>query len=892
MKLRSKADTTELPQVVPIEKKPKVTVEEVEDEDARWRPVPPPEVPREEPNIPINSKYYAKISSVLMSESEKGGAHMHYPIELSDKEWKTSTSAMIDSGATALFLSHQFAEKHQLERYKLDVEILVQNIDGTLNRRGTITHYAKLRLHMGEGEPEDQEFLITDIGPEDVILGLPWLRHHNPNIDWKKGTLEFDETPPVEQFKMNRKGRREWVRAGLISHASEEVWIAAGYTYSQAIAEEAGKEKKKKSFEEIVPEEYRQYAKVFSEHESERLPEPQPWDHTIDLKPDAPETLRSKVYPMPVNEQKELDDFLEENLRKGYIAPSKSPMASPVFFIKKKDGKLRLIQDYRKLNEITIKNRYPLPLASDIVNRLRGAKYFTKFDVRWGYNNVRIKKGDAWKAAFATNRGLFEPLVMFFGLTNSPATFQALMNFIFSDLIAAGKVAVYLDDILIFSMTLEEHREVVKEVLRRLQEHDLYLRPEKCEFEREEVEYLGLVIRQGEVRMDPAKVKAVADWPTPKNLKEVRGFIGFANFYRRFIEGFSKICRPLHDLTKKDTPFSWGEDQQKAFQFLKNAFTSEPVLAMWDPERETRLEVDSSGFALSGIISQKLEDGLWHPIAFRSEGMAPAERNYEIYDKEMLAIIASLKDWRHFLEGLPKPFEIWSNHENLTYWKEPQNLSRRQARWAQYLFRFNFVLTHIAGNKNIKADVLSQRPDYQVSDAEDNQDQIVLRPEHFATIAATYVSNDDLERRIRDVVEKEVEVLQGMDSLRKNGPKRLTDGTLEWEESQGLVYYKEKLYVPNAPDLCRDIVKQCHDAITVGHPGRSGTIWAVTRFYWWPRMKEFMCDGEAMVQNMIVGNLSKTWNMQNGASRNFIERILQRQRKLRHHSFHSFTGNQ
>jgi len=163
---------------------------------------------------------------------------------------------------------------------------------------------------------------------------------------------------------------------------------------------------------------------------------------------------------------------------------------------------------------------------------------------------------------------------MFFGLTNSPATFQALMNFIFSNLIKAEKVAVYLDDILIFSLTLEEHQEVVKEVLRRFQEHDLYLRPEKCEFEKKEVKYLGLVIRQGEVRMDPAKVKAVADWPTPKNLKEVRGFIGFANFYRRFIEGFSKICRPLHDLTKKNTPFTWGENQQKVFQFLKDAFTS------------------------------------------------------------------------------------------------------------------------------------------------------------------------------------------------------------------------------------------------------------------------------------------------------------------------------
>ena len=268
----------------------------------------------------------------------------------------------------------------------------------------------------------------------------------------------------------------------------------------------------------------------------------------IDLKPDAPETLRSKVYLMPPNEQEELDRFIKENVEKGYIVPSKSPMSSPVFFIKKKDGKLRLIQDYRKLNEITIKNTYPLPLASDIINKLKGAKVFTKFDVQWGYHNVRIKEGDEWKAAFVTNQGLFEPKVMFFSLTNSSATFQALMNAIFADLIAEGKVAVYLDDILIWSSNITEHRKVVHEVLARLEKHDLYLRPEKCAFEKDEIDYLGLIIRSGSVSMDPVKVKAVTTWSTPKCLKDVRAFIGFANFYRRFIKDFSKpgdLIKPL-----------------------------------------------------------------------------------------------------------------------------------------------------------------------------------------------------------------------------------------------------------------------------------------------------------------------------------------------------------
>jgi hypothetical protein len=535
-------------------------------------------------------------------------------------------------------------------------------------------------------EIEDEETIAASTKPSLPINHPHILEPMEPLPPQPSSDIETDEeemeqeeeaTKPY-QFKGNRRQRRAWIKAGILKHASEELWLAAGYTYSQEIAEKAHQAKAKKSFEEMIPPQYRKFAKVFSEEESHRLPEHKPWDHAIELKPGTPETMRTKVYPMSPNEQEELNGFIKENLQKGYIRPSKSPIASPVFFIKKKDGKLRLVQDYRKLNEWTIKNRYPLPLVSDIVGRLRGAKYFTKFDVRWGYHNVRIKEGDEWKAAFATNTGLYEPLVMLFGLTNSPATFQALMNSIFADLIAEGKVAVYLDDILIFSATIEEHRQVVQEVLKRLEQYDLYLRPEKCEFEQQEIEYLGLIIGGSEVKMDPSKVAAVKDWKTPTNLREVRGFIGFANFYRRFIKDFAKITRPLHDLTKKNTPFEWSTRQQEAFDTLREAFISSPVLALWDPELPTRIEVDASGYATGGVLSQQHTDGLWHPIAFRSSSMDPSERNYEIYDREMLAVITALKDWRHFLEGLPHPFEIITDHSNLEYWRTAQNLSRRQ----------------------------------------------------------------------------------------------------------------------------------------------------------------------------------------------------------------------
>jgi len=277
----------------------------------------------------------------------------------------------------------------------------------------------------------------------------------------------------------------------------------------------------------------------------------------------------SKVYPLSLVEQKELDFFLKENLHTGQIHLSKSPMATPVFFIKKKDGLLRLVQDYRILNSMTVKNKYPLPLISELMSQLCGARYFTKLDIHWGFNNIHIKPGDEWKAAFQTNRGLFEPLVMFFGMTNSPATFQTMMNDI---------LVVYLDDILIFTKMEEEHMQVVQWMLQILKENKLFLCPEKCEFYKQRIEYLGLVISENKVSMDPVKVAGVQEWPTLENKMDIQAFLGFVNFYQRFIQDFSAKARPLFDLTCSEQVWMWSRKEQVAFEDLKTAVTTTPVL--------------------------------------------------------------------------------------------------------------------------------------------------------------------------------------------------------------------------------------------------------------------------------------------------------------------------
>jgi hypothetical protein len=382
-----------------------------------------------------------------------------------------------------------------------------------------------------------------------------------------------------------------------------------------------------------------------------------------------------KIYPLNPLEQKQLDKFLKEQLETGRIQPSKSPMGSPFFFVKKKDGTLRPVQDYRKLNEMTIKNRYPLPLILELINKLSEAKYFSKMDVRWGYNNIHIKDGDMWKAAFRTNQGLFEPLVMFFGLTHSPATFQTMMNDIFREEIAEGWVVIYMDDILVFSKDKNEHQEQVKRILEKLRQHQLLLKAKKCYFEKEEIEFLGLIISEKGIRMDPHKVKAITDWPIPTTKRELQQFLGFINFYRRFIKGFAKIAKPLTKLTGK-TNWLWTELQQKVFQELKNEVTSERVLIIPKPGRPFRMETDASNFAIAAILSQLDDDGKWRPVAFLSRSLNDAERNYEIYNKEMLAIMHGFYEWAHYLKGNDEITEVLTDHQNLTFFRKPQNLNR------------------------------------------------------------------------------------------------------------------------------------------------------------------------------------------------------------------------
>ena len=406
----------------------------------------------------------------------------------------------------------------------------------------------------------------------------------------------------------------------LISdNESQEMWIQALKNHeSKGDIDESTLEEAQK----LVPYEYWDYLDVFSKLKSEHMLLRKPWDHGIDLKEDFP-PKKGQLIPLLVDEQKEVEAFLDDQLSKGYIHPSNSQQTSLVFLVQKKDRKKCMVQDYCYLNEWTVKNNYLLPLISQLVDKLKGCKLFTKMDLQWGYNNVRIREGNEWKAAFTTHKGSFKPLVMYFGLCNSPATFQKMMNEIFHNM--SDVCVVYIDDLIIFTPmdNQEEHDRIMLEVLRWLRDNDLFVKPEKCCFRVTEVGFLRMIISCDGIKMDPEKVNAILKWPGLMNVKQVYAFLGLRNFYRCFIKDYAIISRPMVDLTCKDVIFNFGSKEKASFEALKAAFTTAPMLQYPNQDHEFCLKTDASEFTVRGVISVKCNDGKFRPVAYMLHSMTP-----------------------------------------------------------------------------------------------------------------------------------------------------------------------------------------------------------------------------------------------------------------------------
>ncbi|CAI7801038.1 unnamed protein product [Closterium sp. NIES-54] len=418
------------------------------------------------------------------------------------------------------------------------------------------------------------------------------------------------------------------------------------------------------------------------------LPPDRAVGHTIPVEPGKAPPFRP-LYRLSPTEYEEAKQQIEEYLRKGWIEPSASPYGAPILFVHKKGGGLRMCVDYRALNKITIKNRYPLPRIEDLFDRLQGAQWFSALDLAQGYHQLRITEDDVPKTAFRSPFGHFQWRVLSFGLTNAPASFQRAMNDVFRDAIGQF-ILVYLDDILVYSKTEDEHMEHLKWVLGKLREHKYYARLWKCHFYKRELEYLGHVVGHNGLKVDPKKVAAVQEWPVPRDVGQVRSFLGLANYFRRFLENYSTIVAPLTALTRKGCAWEWTPQCQKAFEEVKHKLTNAPVLVLPNPQKPYEVVTDASTVGLGAVL---LQEG--RPVAFESRKLSPAEQRYTTTEQELLAVVHALRTWRCYLEGVE--FVVTTDHCPNTYFSTQATLTRRQARWAELLSGFSFDIRYRAG---------------------------------------------------------------------------------------------------------------------------------------------------------------------------------------------------
>jgi transposase InsO family protein len=435
-------------------------------------------------------------------------------------------------------------------------------------------------------------------------------------------------------------------------------------------------------------------------------------EHPIDLKPGS---RPPRVPPLRPHSPKDLaafKEYIQEFTESGLLRPSNSPYGALALIVKKKDGGPRVVIDYRALNDMTIKDKYPLPLMDEMFDQTHGAQYFTKIDLRSGFHQIRLKEEDIEKTAFRTRYGSYEYTVLPMGITNAPGTFMRLMNETFKDMIDRW-VMVFLDDVLVYSRTREEHIKHVRQVLDRLRERKLYCKLSKCEFFQREVEFLGHQLGANGLSVSADKVKAVREWPTPKNTTEVRSFLGLAGFYRRFVKDFSKIAMPLTELTQDRRVWGWGESQKAAMAALQKALCSAPILLTPDPTKQFVLNCDACKYAIGATLQQDQGQGL-QPVAYRSRKLTPAEVNYDTREQEFLALVDACSHWRHYLHG-EQPFKLLSDHDSLKYHKTMPHLSGRLARWIEKMAEFDYTIEHIPGVKNVVADALSRRCDLKAA---------------------------------------------------------------------------------------------------------------------------------------------------------------------------------
>ncbi|KAD4586096.1 hypothetical protein E3N88_23697 [Mikania micrantha] len=702
-------------------------------------------------------------------------------------------SILFDTGADRSFISSEFSKLLDITPTPLDYKYTVELADGKLIEtqhifRGCVMVLANHELEI--------DLMPVTLGSFDVVVGMDWLSTNQTEIVCNEKIVRVT-LQNREQISI--QGERRGIPLNIMSCMKANKYLQKGYTAILAlIAEQPKKERK---IEDIAV--VRDFPEVFPE-DLPGLPPKRQVEFQIDLTPGAAPIAKAP-YRLAPTEMQELSNQLQELLDKGFIRPSFSPWGAPVLFVKKKDGSFRMCIDYRELNKVTIKNRYPLPRIDDLFDQLQGSSYYSKIDLRSGYHQLRIQENDIPKTAFRTRYGHYEFLVMPFGLTNTPAVFMDLMNRVCKPYLDKFMI-VFIDDILIYSKNQEEHAEHLRLVLELLKKEQLYAKFSKCDFWIREVQFLGHVVNEQGIHVDPAKIEAIKNWEAPKTSTEVRQFLGLAGYYRRFIEGFSKIAQSLTSLTHKDKKFDWGDKQEVAFNLLKQKLCTAPILSLPEGCDDFVVYCDASKQGLGCVLMQREK-----VIAYASRQLKVHEKNYTTHDLELGAVVFALKIWRHYLYGTK--CTIFTDHKSLQHIFDQKELNMRQRRWVELIGDYDCAIKYHPGKANVVADALS-------------------RKETTKRVRALQLTiHSELPNQIRNAQKEALkaenltlEAMRGMDKQIK-------------AKDDGAYYLMDRIWIPRYGGLREVVMDEAHKSRYSVHPGSDKMYHDLKTTYWWPNMK-------------------------------------------------------
>jgi hypothetical protein len=684
---------------------------------------------------------------------------------------------LFDSSASHTFISKKFVEKYCIPCIESREGFIIHSPEGQIFTKEVAFH-----VPVTLDERDFPTNMIVLKGQDmDVILGMNWLAQH-------KAILNTD------------------LRTIRLSYGQEEVLLSIPVA---TLAKPFGK-----VYEAIIPKIQDilvvcEFPDVFPEG-LPGLPPERDVEFVIELKPGtAPVSRRS--YRMPPNEWEELKTQLQDLLEKGFIRPSSSPWGCPAIFVKKKDQTLWMCVDYRPINEVTIKNKYPLPQIAILFDQLTRARVFSKIDLRSGYHQIRIRPNDKPKTAFTTRYGLFEYLVMSFGLTNAPGHFTYLMNSVFMPELDKF-VVVFIDGILVYSKNEEKHARHLQIVLTRLRDHQLYAKFSKCAFWLEEIQFLGHVLSAKGIAVDPSKVKDILEWKPPTTVHQVRSFPGQAGYYRRFIPDFSKLVKPITSLLKNDTKFNWSSKCNEAFKQLKVLLTNAPVLAQLDIEKPFDVYCDASGSGLGCVLMQ---EGRF--IAYASRQLRRHEEHYPTHDLELAVVVHALKIWRHYLLG--NICHIYIDHKSLKYIFTKLELNMRKRRWLELIKDYELEIHYHPGKANVVADALSHNASCHCLTVKTSDIALCQEMEKLNLGMIQHGTLNHL--KLESVLLQRIIDAQRSDEGMKHIHEKIEAGKANCfrKDDQGVVWFNNRIVVPKNDEVHQQILDEAHLSRYSIHPG-------------------------------------------------------------------------